>query len=157
MKSMSEVEVVSGEDIVTQIDVKKRKKRARAAVETAITVALITIAGAIVVALIDYAASTYGHRHPDIQTVSSGKTGILTFKQSSGKSSVTFDITPDSGKLYVSARQTAGPDDTKYKVYYKKTSSKSYGSAKKTFKLDTDNTFSGSQKLGKVKKKTNKI
>ena len=125
-------------------------KTIRVRIATAIAVALIALAGTIAAALIGYAASTYQARHHD-SSISQGKTGKLTFNKASGQKSATFDITPSTGTLYVSAYQNSGPTGTKYGTYYKLSSKASYSTIA-TITLNKNKQWSSEKKAGKVKK-----
>lgn len=105
-----------------------KQKSIRARLAPAIIAAIIAAVGAIVVACIGYAATTYQARHDDSKILS-GYTHQLSFAKSSGTKSSTFSLTPVKGNLYFSAMQTSGKvnsDRPYYRIKSKKASESSY-------------------------------
>ena len=75
----------------------------------------------------------------------------MEFAKSEGEQTVTFDITPDTGSLYLAALQTKGNSSMSYSTYYKKFTDSNYDFIR-TFRFDSNNVLSKEYSAGKVKK-----
>lgn len=127
-------------------------RRIKGRLATAIIVAIITAVATILGSVIGFAAATYQQRHNDT-SISSGSTGILTFNRAVGEQTVTFDVTPSTGRLYVSAQQTIGTSDMIYQAYYKKSTEAEYNYFT-TFSFPQNEIFSTERIAGSVKNGT---